>query len=68
MQREFFFFDIIFYILVNEVKEFRKDINALRRWSTNAYKIDGKWSPLDFFSVNILYPNSFTLEPDSFSS
>ena len=31
MQREFFFFDIIFYILVNEVKEFRKDINALRR-------------------------------------
>ena len=29
----------------------------------NASKVDGKRSPLKFFSVNILYRNSFTLEP-----
>ena len=45
-----------------------KNINALRRWSAEASKGDGKQSPLKFFLVNILYRNSFALEPDLFSS
>ena len=66
----------ILYFLINEEKEFRKsvrqilmkNINALHRWSTEASKVGGKQSPLKFFSVNILYGNSFTPGPDLFLS
>ena len=62
-------FSILYFIfLINEVKEFRKNINVLRRWSTTASKVDGKRSPLKLFLVNIPYRNSITLEPDLFFS
>ena len=63
MQRESFSL-LYFMFLINEVKEFRQNINALRRRSIDGSKVDAERSPLKFFSVNIRYHNLFTLEPD----
>ena len=41
-------------------------VNALFKWSTNVSKVDGKWSSLKLFLVNILCRNSFALEPGVF--
>ena len=63
-----FFWILYFLFFINEVKEDIENISALHRRSINASKVDGKRSLLKFLLVNILYPNSFTLEPDlSFS-
>ena len=43
---------------------YEKNIDALRRWSTQAFKVCGKRPPLKLFLVNIRYRNSFTIEPD----
>ena len=61
-RRKFFRY---FVFLINEVREIRKNINVLCEDEVlNASEVDGKRSPLKFFSANILYRNSFTLEPD----
>ena len=63
MQRESFFLNYIF-IFDKWSKTVQKNINILRRWSTNASKAGDERSSLKSFLVNILYRNSLTLEPD----
>ena len=62
------FFDILYIIFDKWSKIVQKNINVMRKWSTNASKVDGERSPLKFFLINILYRNSVTLEPDLFFS
>ena len=64
-------FFLYFIFLINEErvqKKYYTNIKEQILMLCCINKVDGKWYPLKFFLVNILYCNSFTLEHDLFSS